>query len=190
MRRASPRSSLGDMRIPTIAATLLLSLALASAANAYDKPELLNQVARHYSLGVGEVRCASEVEWESDPFAMFRWGYTDVRQDFAVLAPHVCDGALNVERTDVPAWERAVGTLVLVHEAFHLRHWRYRRDEANVECQAIVYFTEAAQKLGATEAEANDLYPYALAWHWRQEQLLSWYRDPGCLVPPWIPPSP
>jgi len=28
-----------------------------------------------------------------------------------------------------------------------------------------VYFTEAAQKLGASEAEANNLYPYALAWH-------------------------
>jgi hypothetical protein len=172
------------------AVMLLLSLALASAANAYDKPALLNQVARQYSLGAGEVRCASQPEWESDPLAVSRWGYTNVRQDVTVLAPHVCEGALNVGRTDVPAWERAVGTLVLVHEAFHLRHWRFRRNEAKVECQAIVYFTEAAQKLGATEAEANNLYPYALAWHWRQLQLLSWWRDPACVLPPWIPPSP
>jgi hypothetical protein len=178
------------MAIPTIAVTLLLGLVCVSAADAYEKPALLNDVARRYSLGAGEVRCASQAEWDSDAFATGRWGYTNVRIDLAVLAPHVCEGALNVGRTDVPAWKRAIGTLVLVHEAFHLRHWRFRRNEAKVECQAIVYFTEAAQKLGASEDEAENLYPYALAWHWRQSQLLSWWRDPTCLLPPWIPPSP
>jgi hypothetical protein len=90
---------------------------------------------------------------------------------------------------DVPAWKQAAATLVLVHEAFHLRHWRFRRTEGKVECQAIVYFIEAAQKLGASETEANDLYPYALAWHW-QQHLFPWYRDPACVLPPWIAPVP
>jgi hypothetical protein len=178
------------MPIGTIAVTLLLSLVCVSAADAYEKPPILNEVARQYSLGVGEVRCASQAEWDSDALATGLWGYTNVRIDFAVLAPHVCEGALNVGRADVPAWKRAIGTLVLVHEAFHLRHWRFRRDEAKVECQAIVYFTEAARRLGASEAEADNLYPYALAWHLRPLQLLSWWRDPACLIPTWIPPSP
>jgi hypothetical protein len=176
--------------IALIAVALLLGLALASPADAYETPALLNDVARQYSLGVGEVHCPSPDEWASDPFVGSRWAYTNVRRDYAVLAPSVCEGALNVARADVPAWKRAAGTLVLVHEAFHLRHWRFRRDEGKVECQAIVYFTEAAQRLGASEAEANNLYPYALAWHWRQLQLLPWYRDPACVLPPWIPPMP
>jgi hypothetical protein len=173
-----------------IAVALVLSLLLASGARADETPALLTEVARQYSLGVGEVRCASQTEWESDPLATSHWGYTNVRRDYAVLAPHVCEGALNVARADVPAWKRAVGTLVLVHEAFHLRHWRFRRNEAKVECQAIVYFTEAARKLGASEAEANNLYPYALAWHSRQAQLFPWYRDQACVIPAWTPPIP
>jgi hypothetical protein len=150
----------------------------------------LNEVARYYSLGVGDVWCVSPAEWNADGESKTYWAYANVRQDYAVLAPLICEGALNVANPDVPAWQRAVGTLVLVHEAFHLRHWPFRRDEGKVECQAIVYFTEAAQKLGASEAEANNLYPYALAWHWRLAELLPWYRDPKCLLPPWISPIP
>jgi hypothetical protein len=169
---------------------LLLGLVLAPVARAYETPAKLNDVARYYSLGVGEVRCASPPEWDADGASKTYWAYANVRQDYAVLAPLICEGALNVANPEVPAWQRAVGTLVLVHEAFHLRHWRFRRDEGKVECQAMVYFTEAAQRLGASEAEANNLYPYALAWHWRQIELLPWYRDPKCLLPPWIPPIP
>jgi hypothetical protein len=171
-------------------AALLLGLVLAPAGRAYETPALVNDVARSYSLGVGEVRCASPTEWSGDRYSGSYWGYTNVQTDSSVLAPHVCDGALNVANPQVPAWQRAIGALVLVHEAFHLRHWRFRRNEAKVECQAMVYFTEAAQKLGASETEANMLYVYALAWHWRQTELLPWYRDPKCLLPPWIPPAP
>lgn len=167
---------------------LLLTFAVPPAARAYETPAKLNEVARYYSLGVGEVRCASSAEWNGDGHAKTYWAYTNVRLDYTVLAPLICEGALNVATAEVPAWQRAIGTLVLVHEAFHLRHWRFRRNEAKVECQALVYFTEVAQKLGATEAEANTLYPYALAWHWQEIQLLPWYQDRRCLIPPWITP--
>jgi hypothetical protein len=45
----------------------------------------------------------------------------------------------------------------------HLRHWRFRRNEGKVECQALANFRDAAQRLGATAAQVEDLYPYALA---------------------------
>lgn len=173
-----------------LAVALLLGLVVASRAHAYETPSRLNEVARAYSLGVGEVRCASAAEWQPDPYSSFRWGYTNVRADYTVLPPLICEGALNVADDDVPAWQRALGTLVLVHEAFHLRHWRFRRDEGKVECQAIVYFTDAARKLGASEAEAENLYSYALGWHRWQTQRFSWYRDRTCVIPPWIPPVP
>jgi hypothetical protein len=169
------------------ALALLLGLVLAPVGRAYDTPQRLNEVLRVYSLGVGEVRCASRAEWEADPYSKRYWAYTNVRKEYAVLAPHICEGALEVANTQVPAWERAVGTLVLVHEAFHLRHWR---NEGKVECQAMVYFTEAAKRLGASEAEANNLYPYALTWHWRHDKELPWEHDKACILPPWIPPTP
>jgi hypothetical protein len=169
---------------------LLLALVLAHAANAYETPTRLNEVVHVYSLGAGEVRCASPAEWTTDSYARSYWAYTNVRKDYTVLSPLVCEGAQNVANTEVPAWQRAVGTLVLVHEAFHLRHWRFRRHEGKVECQAMVYFTEAAQRLGASEQEANNLYPYALAWHGRRDLLRPWDRDRTCVLPPWIPRLP
>ena len=143
----------------TALAAVVVTCAIAPSAAAYDTPPRLNDVARLYSLGVGEVRCDSDREWNADGASRFAWSYTNVRHDYSVLPPFLCEGALNVGSATVPLWQRAAGTWTLVREAFHLRHWRYRRNEAKVLCQAIVYFTEAATRLGATEAQANELYP-------------------------------
>jgi hypothetical protein len=175
-------------RLWSAAIALIAALSLAPSTLAYELPERLNEVARVYSLGVGEVRCPSEQEWSADFASSVGSAYTNVRDDYAVLAPRVCTGALGVGTVDVPAWQQALGTLVLVHEAFHLRHWRWRRDEGKVECQALVYFEEAAQRLGATPAQARDLYPYALALHRWQIRLFPRYRDPKCILPVWAPP--
>jgi hypothetical protein len=116
----------------------------AAVARAADLRALLNDVARVYSLGVGEVRCPSQPEWDADPHrTTFSWGYTNVRRDYTVLPPMICAGAMSVGSVSVPTWQQAAGAWMLVHEAFHLRHWRFRRNEAKVGCQTIVYFTDA-----------------------------------------------
>jgi hypothetical protein len=186
-------------RLPPIAAAaaaLLAALAaiaasgLAPAAWASETPALLNEVARVYSLGAGEVRCPSQTEWDADPYRpRFIWGYTNLRGAYSVLPPMICAGALNVGSSSVPAWQQAAGVWMLVHEAFHLRHWHYRRNEAKVGCQTIVYFTDAAARLGASEAQAQLLYPYALALRRLEIDFYPWHRDPKCIVPPWLPPS-
>src|SRR5207249_1399423 len=117
------------------------------------------QVAHVYSLGVGEIRCPSPAEWDADWASSFSWAYTNLRDEYAVLGPLVCEGALNVGTDEVPAWQQALGTLVLTHEAFHLRRWRFRRREGKVECQALVHFRDAAVRLGSTAAQADGLYP-------------------------------
>jgi hypothetical protein len=179
------------MRVAVVVALAVAALLVAPPAAAYDTPTPLNEVAHVYSLGVGEVRCPSEPEWNADPYSTsFGWGYTNERLDYSVLAPQICEGALHVGGSSTPLWQQAAGVLVLVHEAFHLRHWRFRRDEGRVECQAIVYFTEAATKLGASNEQADELYPYALALHLRLAQLFFQYRDPHCVVPPWVLPLP
>jgi hypothetical protein len=161
-----------------------------SGAAADDVPARLNEVAHVYSLGVGEVRCPAQAEWEAYYGSAFAWGSTNLREDYATLAPFICEGAMSVGGSTLPLWQQAAGVWVLVHEAFHLRHWRLRRDEAKVACQAIVYFRDAAMRLGASEEQAEELYPYALALHIRQTKLFSWYRDRNCPVPLWVPPVP
>jgi hypothetical protein len=162
----------------------------AAHATADDAPARLNEVAHAYSLGVGEVRCPTQAEWDAYYGSAFAWGATNLREDYATLAPFICAGALAVGTSTVPLWQQAAGVWVLVHEAFHLRRWRFRRNEAKVACQAIVYFREAAMRLGASEVQAEELYPYALALHIRQARLFSWYRDGKCQVPLWAPPVP
>jgi hypothetical protein len=70
-----------------------------------------------------------------------------------------------------------------------VRHWRFRRNEGKVECQALANFRGVAERLGATLAQVELLYPYALARHDYQIRLHSEYRDPSCVIPPWSPPA-
>ncbi len=167
---------------------LVVALVLVPSVSAYEVPSELNRVAQVYSLGVGEVRCPTRAEWDADWASSFAWAYTSVREDYTVLGPVACAGALGVGTAEVPAWQQALGALVLAHEAFHLRHWRFRRNEGKVECQALANFRDATRQLGATAAQAEDLYPYALALHDYKVRLFPHYRDAKCVVPPWAPP--
>ncbi|HYK07075.1 MAG TPA: hypothetical protein VEW11_04845 [Gaiellaceae bacterium] len=167
---------------------LLAVALLAPSAAASGSTPTLTDVARTYSLGVGEVRCPSRADWEMGFAASFSSAYTNLRDDYTVLGPAVCAGARGVGSPDVPAWQQALGTLVLTHEAFHLRHWRHRANEGKVECQALVYFRDSARLLGATSAQADDLYVYALALHRYKVTLFPQYHDPKCVIPPWSPP--
>jgi len=58
-----------------------------------------------------------------------------VAGDYATLEPFVRASALSVGNPSKALWQQAAGMWVLVHAAFHLCHWRFRRDEANVRVQ-------------------------------------------------------
>jgi hypothetical protein len=129
------------------------------------------------------VRCPRPAEWDAYQGSAFAWGATNLREDYTILAPFIRTGALAVGTSTLALWQQAAGIWVLVDEAFHLRHWRFRRDEAKVACQTIVYLTDAAMRLGASEEQAEELYPYPLALHLRQAELFSWCQDPKCRAP-------
>jgi hypothetical protein len=168
--------------------SLVAALVFVPSATGYEVPSKLNEVAGVYSAGVGEIRCPPRAEWDQDWASSFAWAYTNIREDYTVLGPVACSGALGVGSADVAAWQQALGVLVLTHEAFHLRHWRFRRNEGKVECQALANFRDAARRLGATAAQAEDLYPYALALHDYKVRIFPQYRDANCVIPPWAPP--
>jgi hypothetical protein len=137
------------------------------------------------------VRCPSQPERDADPHReRFSWGYTNVRSDYTVLPPMICAGAMNVGNDSIPAWQQAAGVWMLVHKAFHLRHWRFRRNEAKVGCQTIVYFTDAAARLGVSDSQAQQLYPYALALHDLELDLYPWPATRTALCRPGFPLRP
>jgi hypothetical protein len=177
------------MTARSLAFLAVAALVLAGGARAYERPTKLSDVAAVYSLGVGEVRCPSAEEWSADFASSFGYAYTHMRDDYTVLSPLVCAGALGVGADETPDWQEALGILVLVHEAFHLRHWRWRRNEGKVECQAMTYFRDAAERLGASPAHAYNLYAYALALHAYKISVFPQYRDRACRLPLWTPPE-
>ena len=132
------------------------------------------------------MRCPSRAEWDADFASSFSSAYTNLRDDYTVLSPRVCEGALGVGRAEVPAWQQALGTLVLTHEAYHLRHWRHRRDEGKVECQALVFFREAAQRLGATAGAGGRPLRVRAGAARVQGAALPAVQGPECVIPPWV----
>ncbi len=186
------------MRRPILVLLLISAVfAAASPASAYERPGELERVASIFAPRDAEVRCPSNEEWIADPIwgtgsnPARAWGYTDMIDEYIVLHPALCAGALAVSDPTLPSWQRATGVLVLVHEAYHLRRWSGRRNEGKVECQAIRHFTTGAERLGASHQLANDLLPYALAAHQRMVTLFPNYRDRACKLPLWaLPMSP
>jgi hypothetical protein len=184
-------------RKATLGAVVVAFLSAAAPAAAYDRPPELERVGSYFAQRPAEVRCPSTAEWQGDPIwgtavnPQRAWGYTDMVDEYIVLHPALCAGALAVSDPNLPAWQRATGVLVLIHEAYHLRRWAWRRSEAKVECQAIIHFRAGAEQLGASPELANDLLPYALAAHARMGRLYPNYRDRKCKLPLWaLPMSP
>jgi hypothetical protein len=169
-------------------AVLVSALGLVAPARAFDRPPKLEQVASYFAQRPVEVRCPSIEEWRADKNVIAGWAYTHLTQDWIVLHPALCEGALRVADERVPAFQRAMGVETLVHESFHVRRWRYRRNEGRVQCQAITHFKTSAEMLGASPEQANDLLGYALAFHLQTVTLFSAYAHAGCKLPVWKPP--
>jgi len=135
--------TLGLRRVGRALPGLVLALALgiavvllaAPVAFAYDRPTDLRRVASIFAMRDAEVRCPSSAEWIADPIwgtgpnPSRAWGSTDMIEEYIVLHPALCAGALGVSDALLPLWQRATGVLVLLHEAYHVRHWKWRRNE-------------------------------------------------------------
>jgi hypothetical protein len=166
----------------------------APSAHAYERQGDLERVVSRLALREAEVRCPSGDEWVNDPIwgtdpvAPRGWAYTNMVRDYVVLHPLLCAAALRMADSQVPMAERAAAALVLVHEAYHVRSWAIRWNEAKVECQAIRNFKLGARLLGASPALANELLPFALALHLRMGARFPEYADPKCRLPVWVPP--
>jgi hypothetical protein len=170
------------------AALAMLALLLAPKAHGAE-PSRLDTAAGYFSHRHPAILCPTRLDWDEDPLVLSQaapehvLGYTRMFRDEIVLAPEVCEGTRGAADPRLRPEERAVGILVLVHEALHVRRWKNRWVEARVECLAIQDFTLGAVLLGATPEEAADLLPYALAAHRQMGELSPQYADPACRLP-------
>src|SRR5262245_37045112 len=118
-----------------VVAAAILSLALPPHGQAASFPEL-DRLASLFAMRQVTVRCPDPTAWSADEIASHGWAYVPAGApmtpipDHMVAAPFVCAGALAIARgrRTVHPWQMAAGVLVLVHEAYHLRIWRYRLD--------------------------------------------------------------
>lgn len=172
----------------TAALLVLLALLLAPGARA-EQPDRISEATAFFSHRHPHVLCPTTVGWTGDAIVSSQaapervLGYTRMFSDEIVLAPDVCEGARAVDDPRLSPAQRALGVLVLVHEALHVRRWRDRWVEAKVECQAIKRFTLGAVLLGASPELAAELLPYALAAHRQMGELSPQYLDPSCTLP-------
>ena len=177
------------MRLVAVALALF---ALAGTAQAYTQHKSLNDVASIFAQRPVKVLCY-DLEEQGSPNLFGAWGYVKKplgKAKKAHLDLVICNGALNVNDQSIPAWQRALGVSVLIHESYHLRRWGAAGDEAKVECKAIRHFRTGARLLGATEETVEELWPAALAAHYELAEYESiWdggkkpYYDPNCNVP-------
>jgi len=175
--------------------TILAFLVLAPTAGSYYKHNKLNEVASWIAMRPVEVFCYLDDEDEA-PWTYGSWGYVDKplgKQSYEALDFRLCEGAQNINDTNILKWQRALGVLALTHESYHLRRWGGAGDEAKVECKAIRHWRYTAQKFGATNEIIEDLWPLALALHYKLTNYVDYdknfnqirpYYDPNCKVPP------
>ena len=166
----------------------LLALLLAPKAHA-EQPSRLDDAAVFFSHRHPTILCPTTLDWADDPLVLSQaapervLGYTRMFRDEIVLAPDVCEWTRGAADPRLRAEKRALGILVLVHEALHVRRWKNRWVEAKVECRAIRDFTLGAVLLGATPEEASALLPYAVAAHRQLGELSPQYADSACPLP-------
>lgn len=163
----SPRHARAFLRWVLIAlGSLILTTAAPSASAGTSYPEL-NAFLSKFAMRPVALICES-VDEDKGLWAALAYVRVPIGQQHDAYAREaICEGALAVASGDesVPDWKRAFGVTVIVHEAYHLRHWSGAWSEAEVECKTIRHFKVAVQLLGGSRRVADELFPVALAYH-------------------------
>jgi len=177
---STSRHALRTTRALVLSTLCLLTLAAAPSGKAATSYLELNAFLSKFAMRPVSLICESVDE---DKTLEGSWAYVRLpvgQQHQADAREAICEGALAVAHGNetVPDWKRALGVIVTVHEAYHLRHWAGAGSEAKVECKAIRHFKVAVEILGGSRRVAEELLPVALAYHY-QFVYFSKLRSPS-----------
>jgi hypothetical protein len=164
------------------------ALVLAQRAQAYTTDPHIAAFVQVFANGTpAEVRCPESPEdWSHDlgdplnPEEVY--GRTFTGTEVVEFRSDLCPVLANLAGSSADDSTKALAVLSLVHESYHVRHWRWRLDEAHVECQAIRHFRVGVRVLGGSQQLADELFPFALIWHNRITEGPAYYL-PSCMVP-------
>lgn len=186
------------MRKIAVLLALVASLTLPVTATGASTDTHLNAVVSVFAMRSVSAICYEEGEkGHPDEYGAYGYVLKPVAKAKAMhVAGDLCAAAAHVNDTAISQRDRALGVLVLVHEAYHLRRWSAAANEAKVECKAIRHWKVGARMLGATPETVAGLWAEALVLHYEVTQIVDWrsgerpYYDQGCVVPPlWEPPE-
>jgi hypothetical protein len=161
---------------------------LASSARAYSTNPHIAAFVQVFSSGTpAEVRCPVSLdEWSfdlGDPLnAEDVYGRTFTRTEVVEFRSDLCTILDNLADSSADDSTKALAVLTLVHESYHVRRWRWRLNEAHVECQAIRHFRVGVRVLGGSQQLADRLFPLGLSWHNQIARNPS-YNLSSCEVP-------
>jgi hypothetical protein len=170
--------------LPLVASALVLT----QRAQAYTIDPHIAAFVEVFANGTpAEVRCPeSPEEWSHDlgdpPYAEEIYGRTFTSTEVVEFRSDLCPILENLAGSTADDSTKALAVLSLVHESYHVRHWRWRLNEAHVECQAIRHFRVGVRVLGGSQQLADQLFPLALAWHNRITEGPAYYLA-SCNVP-------
>jgi hypothetical protein len=164
-----------DRRLPpqllVLGCLLAAVLMAAPAARAYTTDPHIGAFVELFANGApAEVRCPDSLEeWSLDLGSPLNadaiYGRTFTRSAVVEFRSDLCPILDDLAHSTADDSTKALAVLTLVHESYHVRHWRWRLDEARVECQAIRHFRVGVRVLGGSQELADRLLPLALSWH-------------------------
>jgi hypothetical protein len=149
----------------------------------------LDSLASYWAQRPIQVDCPED--WADDPWAVGTWGYTFLGSAEVRVDPQLCDAAMSLVDGGPgdEDWRSALSVLVITHEAFHLRDWKWNGNEGRVECMAIRSWPESFLILSHWNLPAfRQAMPYALAEHYQIAATFPEYNFKGCHIgwwPPW-----
>ena len=138
---------------------VILAILPAPAAKAVTPMEKLENLASSIANTPTTIVCPAK--WDEEIS-----GYVMMDEPIIYLSPDACKGARAVAsgNRNVPKWQRAHGILTLAHEAWHVKKWKGRHNESDVECRAFATFLWAAEFV-SSRRQAKLLYPLAVEEH-------------------------
>lgn len=163
-------------------------MCFAPAAQAYSIDPHIGAFVQVFANGTAaQVRCPDSLEeWSRDlgdsPNAEEIYGRTFTQAPVVEFRPDLCPILDNLAYSSAEDSTKALAVLTLIHESYHVRHWKWRLDEAHVECQAIRHFRVGVRVLGGSQQLADQLFPLALSWHDHITQDPAYYLA-SCAVP-------
>lgn len=192
-RLGLPRPTVLGLVKATAVLTLVASVLVSQAVAYYETPGL-NGIASQLAGRKVSIHCLTKQEGKKDP-VIGGWGASGYVEgislggdwfpdNYATFAPGICEAlrAIAANRAERFSLDQVVwATIVITHEAGHLKGAKWSANEAKTQCWAMKHLASTWNMLGITKDPAmrEFLWGWAIAQH---RALPAQYLDSPCTL--------